>query len=320
MYSLCDRVVVLTGGSRGLGLALARAYAREGARIVIAARDAPELQRAHDELVMRGADVLAFPCDVTDEAQLAQLARVTVDWFGRIDVLVNVAGVMEVGPLETMTNDDYKLAMATHFWGPLWASRAMIPEMRRHGRGRIVNVSSIGGLVGAPHMAPYVASKFALTGLSEVLRAELAKERILVTTVYPGLMRTGSARHAIFKGNHQREHAWFSIGAALPLLTMSALRAARRIVRATKRGEPQVILGVPAKLLALLHALAPNLLAHLMSAVNRLLPSVRGAVFPMEGRTGLESTSTLSPSVLTTLGDRAAAENNEFPPSGVRWP
>jgi NAD(P)-dependent dehydrogenase (short-subunit alcohol dehydrogenase family) len=248
-----------------------------------------------------------------------QLVRTAVDWFGRVDVLVNMAGVIDVGPFDTMTNEDFQRALATHFWGPLWAIRAVAPEMKKVGGGRIVNVSSIGGLVGVPHLAPYVASKFALTGLSEVVRAELAKDRIYVTGVYPGLMRTGSARHAIFKGRHREEHAWFSIGAALPVLTMSAPRAARRIVRAVQRGEVHVVLGLPAKLLVLAHALAPGLVARVSSLVNRLMPSTRNVALPNKGKTGAECESKLSPSLLTILADRAAVQNNELAPRAMRW-
>jgi NAD(P)-dependent dehydrogenase (short-subunit alcohol dehydrogenase family) len=319
MYLLRNKVVVIVGGSRGLGLVLARTLAEQGARLVLAARDAAELQRADDELDARGADVLAFPCDVTDELEIQRLVRTAVDWFGRIDVLFNVAGVIEVGPFETMTNDDYGRAMATHFWGPLWATLAVLPEMKRVGGGRIVNVSSIGGLVGVPHLAPYVASKFALTGLSEVMRAELAKDNIVVTGVYPGLMRTGSARHALFKGRFREEHAWFSIGAALPLFTMSAPRAARRIVRACQRGEAHVILGLPAKLYAIAHAIAPGLVARLSSLINRLLPGTRDVAPRDKAHTGAEIDSARAPSLLTVLGDKAAAKNNELAPGTLRW-
>src|SRR5262249_55577956 len=160
-YLLRDKVVLITGASRGLGLVLARELASAGARIVLASRDAWELQRAHDELASRGADLLAFPCDVADERQVDELARAAVDWFGRIDVLVNNAGVIHVGPWAAMHDEDFSRAFATHFWGPLWLMRAVVPEMRRQGGGSIVNISSIGGVVGLPHLAPYCPSKVA---------------------------------------------------------------------------------------------------------------------------------------------------------------
>jgi NAD(P)-dependent dehydrogenase (short-subunit alcohol dehydrogenase family) len=311
-YLLRDKVVLITGGSRGLGLSLARELASAGARIVIAARDAAELERAHNELAACGADLLAFPCDITDKAQVEQLARAATDWFGRIDVLVNNAGIIQVGPQSVMHDEDFSNALATHFWGPLWMIRAVLPSMRRNGGGRIVNVSSVGGLVGVPHLAPYCASKFALTGFGEALRAELAKDGIQVINVCPGLMRTGSAWHALFKGRHEREHAWFASAAGLPLLTMSAERAAHRIVKALRRGEARVALGVPAKLLVLLHGLAPGLLAGALELTNRFLPGTVGASAPGEAKLGLVTRPKSLPRWLTILGDRAARKNNEL--------
>lgn len=141
-----------------------------------------------------------------------------------------------------MTLKDYEDAMKTHFWGPLYAMMAVLPEMRARRAGRIVNISSIGGKVGVPHLAPYCASKFPLTGLSQALHAELATDGIKVTNVCPGLMRTGSPRNATFKGQHRAEYAWFTISDSLPFTSISAERAARQILAACKRGEAEVVL------------------------------------------------------------------------------
>lgn len=308
-YKLQDRVVLITGGSRGLGLAMARELVHEGARLAICARDDEELERAREELTALGADVLALPCDVTDKRQVGEMVRSVEDYFGRIDVLINNAGVIEVGPYEVMTLDDYREAMDIHFWGPLYTTLAVLPEMRRRGEGRIVNISSIGGKISVPHLLPYSASKFALTGLSEGLRAEMAENGIIVTTVCPGLMRTGSTRNAIFKGKHRLEHAWFSIGGSLPFLSMDASRAARQIIAACKRGDAEVVLTLPAKLAALFHGIFPGLTADILGAVNLLLPEP-GGIGTARAR-GSESESALSPSFLTSLNDKAALENNE---------
>ena len=132
--------------------------------------------------------------------------------------------------------------MAVHLWGPLETMQAAVPQMRRQGSGRIVNISSVGGKVGVPHLVPYSASKFALTGLSEGLRAELMKDGIVVTNVCPGLMRTGSPRNAVFKGKHRAEYAWFSISDALPVTSIQVERAARQIIAACKRGDAELII------------------------------------------------------------------------------
>jgi NAD(P)-dependent dehydrogenase (short-subunit alcohol dehydrogenase family) len=311
-YDLRNKVVLITGGSRGLGLVLAREASRQGARVAVCARDGDELARARADLRDRGAHVLAVPCDVTDRDQVEQMVRSVEQHFSRIDVLINNAGVIEVGPVETMTLADYEEAMAAHFWAPLYATLAVLPGMRRRRAGRIVNISSIGGKVAVPHLVPCDASKFALVGLSEGLRAELAREGIVVTTVCPGLMRTGSPRNAYFKGHHRAEYVWFSLGDALPLLSTSAESAARAILDACKRGDAEIVLTVPSKLAAAFHGLFPGLTTDLLGLVNRFLPGPGG--IGTERALGRDSQSALSPSPLTILNERAAARNNELEP------
>jgi short-subunit dehydrogenase len=219
---------------------------------------------------------------------------------------VNDAGAIQVGPLAAMTFADFEDAMRLHFFAPLQIILGVRDEMRARGGGRIANVSSIGGLVSVPHLLPYSASKFALVGLSQGMTAELARDRILVCTVAPGLMRTGSPRRALFKGDREKEYAWFAISDSLPLLSTPSDRAARRIVRALERGEPRVVIGLPAKVAAIANGLAPGLVTRALTVANALLP---GGTDPRE-RPGFDSASPWAPSILTTLTERAAARNN----------
>jgi short-subunit dehydrogenase len=225
-------------------------------------------------------------------------------------VLVNNAGIIQVGPLEVMTFDDFDQAMKSHFWGPLQTILAALPGMRDRGEGRIVNISSIGGKIAVPHLVPYSASKFALVGLSEGLRAELKKDGIVVTTVCPGLMRTGSPRNAEFKGRHREEYAWFSISDALPLTSISAERAARQIVEACRHGDAELVISVQAKLAVLFHGVFPGLTADILGVVNQLLPEP-GGIGALKAK-GKDSMSSWSPSWLTLLNERAAVVNNEI--------
>lgn len=311
-YDFRRKNVLITGGSRGLGLLLGRRLADEGANLAICARDENQLEAARRDLAKRGVRVFAAACDVTDRAQVEKWVAESRRRLGAVDVLINNAGLIQVGPMAAMTLEDYDKAMKAHFWAPLYATLAVLPSMRGDGRGgRIVNISSIGGKIAVPHLLPYSASKFALVGLSAGLRAELAKDDIVVTTVCPGLMRTGSPRNATIKGRHRAEYAWFSIGDSLPLTSMSAERAASQIVEACRRGDAEVVLSVQAQLAVAFHSVFPGLTADLMGLVDRfLLPSSEGV--GRDSRRGYQSESSWSPSALTALGDRAAVRNNEI--------
>ena len=306
------RSVVITGGSRGLGLLLARELGREGARITLAARDEAELQRARDDLAARDIDVTTVVCDVGKREDAEELIRSVAARTGGIDVLINNAGVIKVGPLDHMQRGDFEEAMAVHFWGPLHTMLAAIPDMRRRGGGRIVNISSIGGRIGVPHLTPYCASKFALTGLSDSVRGELAKDGIHVTTVCPGLMRTGSPFNAWFKGRHRDEFTWFVISDSLPVASIDGTRAAAQIVEACRQGAAELIIGWPAKIGVIANAVLPEGVALAMDWANRLLPKATDESGDRP-RTGWQSSSDRAPSRLTRLTERAAAANNELP-------
>jgi len=304
------KVVVITGASRGLGLELARGFASERAHIVLLARDRQQLAQAAQELAATGAQVTLLGCDVSKEDEVKTNVAWIMSELKRIDVLINNAGVIQVGPLEHMYNDDFAEAMAVHFWGPLYFMQEVIPHMKRQSHGRIVNIASIGGKVAVPHLLPYTASKFALAGLSEGMRTELAKDGILVTTVCPGLMRTGSHFNAFFKGQQKKEFALFSTANAFPLLSTSSARAARQIIEACRYGTSELVITPQARLLRTINGVFPAFVAEALSFVGRLLPGPNG----VEGnqlKRGWQSQSAIAPSFLTEPADRAACRNNE---------
>ena len=305
-----NKTVFIAGGSRGLGFLLAREFLRRGANVAITARDAEELARAEKQLSTNGGEVLTIAADMTmrEEAEAA-VARAE-NHSGSIDVLINNAGTIAVGPLETMTIDDYRDSLNTHFWGPYFAIMAVLPEMQKRRAGRIVNISSIGGKISVPHLLPYSVGKFALTGFSEGLRSELLKDKVYVTTVCPGLMCTGSPRNAFFKGNNEAEYAWFSISDALPLISISANHAAKSIVDACARGDAEVVLSVPAKLAMLVHGMFPDMTIDILGFINQLLPPPGG--IGSDVRTGTQSKSKATPSWITALNERAAQQNNQI--------
>ena len=312
-YAFAGKTVLVTGGSRGLGLVLARQLAAEGARVAICGRDPEALDRARSGLEAIGAEVFALPVDVADREAVATLVEQVVARFGPIDVLVNNAGVIEVGPAETMTLADYEEAMAVNFWGVVHPTLAVLPSMRGRRSGRIVNVTSIGGRLGVPHLVPYSASKFAALGFSQGLRAEVRRHGVIVTSVVPGLMRTGSPRNATFRGRHRAEYAWFSIADSLPGITIGVEEAARRILDGVRRGDAEVRFPLITRVAVSVAAVAPNLTAAALELAGRVLPAA-----PAERRgrrPGRDSQSVASPSWLTRLGDDAARRYNQIAPS-----
>lgn len=267
---------MITGGSRGLGLALAREACARRARVALLARDPNELARACDDLTRRGGDALPVECDLLEPLQIKQSVERIVDHFGGLDAVINNAGIIEVGPLAHMKRGDFEKAMMLHFWAPYHIVSEAIPHFRRRGSGRIVNISSIGGKIAVPHMAPYTASKFALAGFSDAIRAELAQENIYVTTVTPGMMRTGSHGFAKFKGDYTAEYKRFTAASRLPFASISAERAARKILAACASGQPALTMPMSARFMIMANAFFPNLFGRIMKMANASLPSPAG--------------------------------------------
>ncbi|HEY9049189.1 MAG TPA: SDR family NAD(P)-dependent oxidoreductase [Ohtaekwangia sp.] len=306
-YKFDDKVVLITGGARGLGLVLARKLAAKGAKLVLCSRTESQLQSAETELRQAGADILTVVCDITKPEQVNDMIARIITHYGRLDVLVNNAGIIQVGPAESFTEADYKIAMDTNFWGALYTMLSAIPHFRKQGEGQIVNITSIGGKVAVPHLLPYTASKFALVGLSQGMHASLRKYNIAVTTVVPGLMQTGSPRNIDVKGDYTREYAWFKIAGSLPLVSMRAEKAAEAIIKAISHKQSELVFPLTSKAVTAIQGIAPELLATVMALVDRLLPAAKG----MDTHKGYESESLLS----VGLGKRstaAAIRNNEY--------
>ena len=269
--SFTGKIVVITGGARGLGLALAREFAHEGARIAICSRTDEQLDRAEKELAGLGADVLARHVDVSNEEQVNAFIEAVQAQWGQIDVLVNCAGVIQVGPYNAMGRQDYEHSLQTHFWGAFNLIQAVLPQMRARREGRIVNIASLGGKMAVPHMLPYSTGKFALVGYSEGLRAETLREGIYVTTVCPGLMLTGSHDQAQIKGdNAKQEYVGFKTMDAV--MGIEAAEAAQRIVEACRYGEAELVFPFSARASVILRGLAPSFLQEGMALVARVLP------------------------------------------------
>lgn len=277
MASFKDKVVLITGGTRGLGLVLTRKFASEGAKVIVVARSQDELHKVKELISKKDTEVLPLKCDVSDNEQVKETITDLINRFGAIDVLVNNAGIIQVGPVENMKREDFQNAMNINAWGTFNMTMAVLPYMQLKKDGRIINITSIGGQIAVPHLLPYVFSKFAMVGLSEGLQAEIEKKGIKVTTVIPGLMRTGSPINAMFKGNYKWEYRWFSFLDSFPPVSIDPEKAASKIIEASKRGDPVLPITIPVHVALLFKALFPFLTAKLLSFTNIFLPETTGS-------------------------------------------
>lgn len=301
-----NKVVLITGGSRGLGLVLARQLAKSGALIGLLARDGDELSRAR-KTIPASSMVQLLVADVTVASQVGDAVDMLVRRFGRIDVVINNAGQILSAPFADTTDADFKAMIDVHVWGMLNVTRAALPHLARHRDGRVVNICSIGSRIPVPHLSAYCTSKFAQAGLSAVMGEELREQGVRVTTVMPGLMRTGSHVQAWFKGDQPAEFALFSLVAGLPGSSMSAERAARLILAAAARGDAEAIVPCTVRQIAKAAALFPNLSLAALRGVERLLPKP-GSSFAVQGQQ-----MSLNPvlKAAVTLNERAADRNNQ---------
>jgi short-subunit dehydrogenase len=314
-------LALVAGASRGLGLAIARDLGRRGYRLVICARSAAELEAARSDLVTEGLSVRTAVCDVADAEAVESLVASVEQEDGPIEVAVLVAGVIQVGPLTSLTRAHFDEAINIMLWGPINLALALVGPMRGRGYGRIGFITSIGGLVSVPHLLPYSTAKFGAVGFSSGLRSELAGTGVKVTTVAPGLMRTGSHLRAEFTGNQGAEYGWFAPSATLPLIAMNPEKAAAKIVDGVLAGRAYVLLSLMTKLAARVGGLAPTTTAAALGLAARLLPSGRSpaATDTVQGYT-VENRLKPVPAALiravTTLGRASARRLNQRPPTG----
>jgi short-subunit dehydrogenase len=304
---LHDRVVIITGGSRGYGLQLARECARRGARLGLIARNQNELEAAENEFRAAGVRISVAACDVGDEQAVGTAVTALENELGPTDVLINAAGTIRVGPFEAQSTQRFRDEMQTNFFGALHTIMSVLPGMKSRKRGTIVNVSSIGGSVPVPHLLPYVASKFALNGFSQGLRAELDRSGVIVCTVLPGLMRTGSPPHALFSSNSSAEYAWFSAGVATQLSSVSVEYAAKVTIDGVQQGQRIIVISLQANMLHTMQSRFPSVTAALLRLAARFMPYPQGN----EERTGAESESAFTASAALALSHKAEETQNQ---------
>lgn len=272
MRSLRDKVVLITGGSKGLGLVIGKHLVKEKCKLALCARSEEELLKAKKQIQELGGEVFIDVCDVADEVAVKSFVENVITHYGKLDVVINDAGIMIVGPMESFTHEDYEAAMNVMYWGLVNTTLAALPHMKKRKEGQIINITSVGGKVSIPHMLPYSSAKFAAVGFSDGIAAELRKDNIYVSTIIPGLMRTGSYVNAFFQKNNKKEFKLFSFMSTAPILTISADRAAKLTIDAIKQKSAKKVLGLPAKVLIELNHFFPETTVRFFGFLSRILP------------------------------------------------
>jgi short-subunit dehydrogenase len=247
-----DKVVVITGGSSGIGKALAMEFGSNGSKIVITGRNAAELDKAVDELRARGISILGFQSDVSKEEDNKRMAEFAIGSYGTIDVLINNAGITMRALFEDVDMEVVKKVMDINFFGVLYATKYCLPEIKKN-RGSVVGISSIAGFRGLPGRTGYSASKFALNGFLEVLRTELLKTGVHVLTACPGFTASNIRKRALTKdGTPQTDSPRDEEK------MMSAEECATHIYNATRDRKRTLILTSQGKLAVILNKWLPG--------------------------------------------------------------
>jgi NAD(P)-dependent dehydrogenase (short-subunit alcohol dehydrogenase family) len=307
-------VSAVFGGSRGLGLLIAQELVGRGHRVVVLARDRAELELASARLRrIGGRQVVVLPCDVSDRHHVGAAVGWIEREVGPLHAVFAVAGVIQSGPQQATALDDYMEAVSIMTLGPVHVALTALPHLRRRGSGRIGIITSVGGEVSPPHLLPYATAKFGAVGFSDGLVSAVQGSGVTASTVVPGLMRTGAHVTAELAGQPDKEYSWFAVGASLPLVSIDAERAARRIVDGVLAGRPRITLTPLAWLAVRARGLAPGTTARLLGVADRLLPAAVGR----ERRRGVDVEEDALPRKvrpLTTLGDRARQHTHQPPP------
>ena len=273
-WNLENRTALVTGAASGIGRSLAVGLAARGCSLALADRNVAGLEETERVIATNRVRISRHALDVADREAVAALPAAVEAVHGGLDLLVNNAGVAVGGTFDDVTEADFEWLFEINFWGVVRITRAFLPLLRAQPEARIVNLSSLYGLIAPPGQTAYAASKFAVRGFSQALRHELAGGSVGVTVVHPGGVATSVADSARLPAHMTPEEAARGRAAANSLLKLPPERAAEIILAAVERRQGRVLVGTDAKLVALIERLVP---VSYWSVIQKLIPRGRAA-------------------------------------------
>jgi short-subunit dehydrogenase len=262
-FNLKDKVVIITGASSGIGEAAAHAFAREGSRLVLAARNTAKLEQVKQDCEQIGAQVLIVRCDVSNEESCRQLVSEALRRFGAIDVLINNAGISMRALFSDLDISVIKQVMDTNFWGAVYCTKYALPELLKS-KGSVMGVSSVAGIKGLPGRTGYSASKFAMNGFMESLRIENRKSGLHVGVICPGYTASNIRNTALNKSGQPQAESPFDESRL-----MSSGAVAAEMVRMIQHRKAEVVLTTQGKLTKWINKFFPRLLDKMVYNVVR---------------------------------------------------
>ncbi len=260
MKKLNGRVAVVTGAGSGIGRALAMVLAERGCDLALSDIDSQALGATADRVEQTGRKVSLHTLDVSDRVAMEALPAAVLEEHGRLDIMINNAGVAVSDLASTISLEDFEWIVGINFWGVVYGTRFVLPHMLQQGEGHLVNISSVFGLIGVPSQSAYCATKFAVRGFTESVRAEMGGTGVGVTSVHPGGVATNIARNARFVRGYVVDEELDQTEAVArfdELARTTPEAAAEQIVAGIERNRPRVVIGADARFLDRLQRLMP---------------------------------------------------------------
>jgi len=276
-FTYQGKVVLVTGGARGLGYIMARQLVEEGAKVIICARDADQLDKAYVLLRNHGEVTYPYVCDITEKENIVQLAYFIKKRFGRLDVLINNTGTITINPIEQLPLNNYKKFIESHLWGPMQLVRVLIPLLSKSREAKIVNIFSVGGKISLAKSQPYDVNEIVHAVFYDNISRVITGKNIKLTAIYPEFKDQDLPVNLKLKGHSEQELAWSKFNESRPLISLYAENVGKQILKTAQIGKKTLTLPFPRELARIVNNINTELNLTLCQLVDHLVPHDSGS-------------------------------------------